>query len=50
MVIRKPGEDDYTKLRAYHSISLRSCMGKVVETVAAEMLQEEAERWGLSSD
>jgi len=50
VVIRKPGKDDYTKLKAYRSISLLSCMGKVVEKVAAELLSEEAERRGLLSD
>jgi len=50
VVSRKPGKDDYTKLKAYHSISLRSCMGKVVATVATEMLSEEAEGWELPSD
>jgi len=49
-VIRKPGKDDYTKLMAYRSISLLSCMGKVVEKVAAELLSEEAERRGRLSD
>jgi len=34
VVIRKPGKDDYTMLKAYCTISLRSCMGKVVEKVA----------------
>jgi len=50
VVIRKPGKDDYTKLKAYRSISLLSCMGKVLEIVAAEQLSEEAERRGLLSD
>jgi hypothetical protein len=50
VVIRKPGKDDYTKLKAYRSISLLSCMGKVVEKVAAELLSEEAEKRGLLSD
>jgi len=50
VVIHKPGKDDYTKLKAYLSISLLSCMGKVVENVAAELLSEEAERSGLLSD
>jgi len=50
VVIRKPAKDDYTKLKAYRSKSLLSCMGKVVETVAAELLAEEAERRGLLSD
>jgi len=50
VVIRKPGQDDYTKLKAYRSILLLSCMGKVVEKVAAELLSEEAERRGLLRD
>jgi hypothetical protein len=50
VVIRKPGKDDYTKMKAYRSISLLSCMGKVVEKVAAELLSEEAKRWGLLSN
>jgi hypothetical protein len=50
VVIRKPGKDDCTKLKAYRSISLLSCMGKVVEKVAVELLSEEAERRGLLSD
>jgi len=50
VVIRKPGKDDYTKLKAYRSISLHSCMVNVVEKVAAELLSEEAERRGLLSD
>jgi hypothetical protein len=50
VVIRKPGKDDYTKLKAYRTISLLSCMGKVVEKVVAELLSEEAERRGLLCD
>jgi hypothetical protein len=50
VVIRNPGKDDYTKLKAYRSISLLRCMGKVVEKVVAELLPEEAERRGLLSD
>ena len=50
MVICKPGKDDYTKLKAYRSISLISCMGQVVEKVVAEPLSEEAERSELPSD
>jgi len=50
VVIRKPGKDDYTKLKAYRSISLLSCMGKVVEKVVAQLLSEEAERRGLLRD
>jgi hypothetical protein len=45
-----PRKDDYTKLKAYRSISLLSCMGKVVEKVVAELLAEEAERRGLLRD
>jgi hypothetical protein len=50
MVSRKPVKDYYSKLKVYHSISLLSCMGKVVEKVDAELLSEEAERSGLQSD
>jgi len=50
VVIRKPGKDDYTKLKAYRSISLLSCMGKVIEKVVAELLAEQAERRGLLSN
>jgi hypothetical protein len=50
VVIRKPGQDDYTQLNAYRSISLLSCIEKVVEKVVAELLSEEAEGRGLLSD
>jgi len=50
VVIRKPGKDDNTKLKAYWSILLFSCMGKVLEKVAVQLLSEEAERRGLLSD
>ena len=43
MVIRKPGKDDYTQLKAYRSISLLSCMGKVVQQVVSELLSDEAD-------
>jgi len=44
VVIRKPGKDDYIKLKAYHCIPLLSCMGKVVEKVVPELLSEAAAR------
>jgi hypothetical protein len=50
VVIRKPGNDAYSKLRAYGSISLLSCMGKVVEKLTTELLSEEGERMGLLSN
>ena len=50
VVICKLGKDDYTKLKAYRSLSLLSCMGKLIEKVSAELLSEEAERRGLLSD
>jgi hypothetical protein len=50
VVIEKPGKDDYTKLKSYRTISLLSCMGKVVEKVVAELLSDEAERRALLSD
>lgn len=50
MVIRKPGKDDYTQPKAYHSISLLSCMGNVVEQVVAELLSDEVEQRGQLCD
>jgi len=50
VVIRKSGNEDYTKLKAYHCILLLSCMGNVVEKLVAELLSEEAERRALLSD
>jgi hypothetical protein len=50
VVVRKPGKNDYTKLTPYRSISLLTCVGKVVDILAAELLSEKAERRGLVSD
>ena len=50
MVIRKPGKEDYTKLKSYRTISLLSCVGKLVEKLVAELLSDEAERRALLSD
>jgi hypothetical protein len=50
VVIRKPGKDDYPQLKAYCSIALLSCLGKVVEKLVAELLSDEPERSGLLSD
>jgi hypothetical protein len=50
VVFPKPGKDDHTELKAYHSISLLSLMGKVVEKVVAELLSDEATRRGLLSN
>jgi len=50
VVIRKPGKHDYTKLKAYRSISLPSCMGIVFGKITAELVAEKAVRRGLWSD
>ena len=50
VVIRKPGKDDYTKLKAYRTISLLSCMGIVMGKVVADMLSEDAKWKGLLND
>ena len=50
VVIRKPSKDDYSKLKANRSISLLTCLGKVIEKVVAELLSKVAERRGLRSD
>lgn len=49
-MIRKAGKDYSTQLKDYHSISLLTCMGKVVQKVVAKLLLEEAERRGLQTD
>jgi hypothetical protein len=48
--IRKPGKDHYTKLKAHRTLLLFSCIRRVVEKVAAELLSEDAERKGLLND
>jgi hypothetical protein len=50
VVIFRPVKDDVTQLKAYRSIWMLSCMGKVVEKVVAELLSDEAERRALLSD
>jgi hypothetical protein len=50
MVIRNPGKDDYTQLKAFRSVSLHNCTGKVVEKVTTELASEDVERWWLLSD
>lgn len=50
MVFRKPRKDDYKQPKAYCSISLPCCMGKVVGKVVAELLADEVERRGQLSD
>jgi len=44
------GQEHYTKMKAYRSISVLSCMGKVVEKVVAELLSQEVKYRGLLSD
>jgi len=50
VVIQKPGTEDYMKLKSYRTISLLSCMGKVVEKVVADLLSDAAERRALLSN
>jgi len=42
VVMCKPGNDDYTRLKACRSISLVSCMGQVVQKVVAVLQSEQA--------
>lgn len=44
-----PG-DNYVQLQTYCSITLMSCIGKVVKTVFAELVSEDGERRELLSD
>jgi len=47
MVVQKPGNEDFMMVKSYRTISLLSCMGKVVEKVVAELLSDEAGRGAL---
>ena len=49
VVIRSPGKDDYTKLKAYNSRPLLSWMGEGVEKAAVELLSDGADRSWLTS-
>jgi hypothetical protein len=50
VVNRKPGNENYTQLKADRSILLLSCMRTVVEKVVAELLSDDAERLRLLSN
>jgi len=50
MVICKASKDDSMHQKAYFSISLLTCIGKVVEKVVPKLQSEEAERTGLLSN
>jgi hypothetical protein len=50
VVIRKPGKHNYMPLKAYHAISLLSCMGIGNKNVVVELLSEVAGGRGLISD
>lgn len=46
----KPGNDNYMKLKAYHSRFLLRCILKGVEKLVAELFSKEAKRRGLMSE
>jgi len=50
VVIRKPGNEDYTMLKFYGTISLLCCVWRVGENVVAELQFDEAERRALLGD
>jgi len=50
VVILNPETEDYTKLKQYRTISLLSCIGKVVEYIVVELLFDDAEKTALLSD
>jgi hypothetical protein len=50
VVIQQPEKEDYTNLKLYRMIPLRSCMRKVFEKFVAELLSDKAERRALLSD
>ena len=38
VVLRKPGKPDYTKAKAYRPISLKSALGKIMESIMADIM------------
>lgn len=40
VMLRKPNKMDHTTIKSYHVISLLNNLGKVCETVVADMLSE----------
>ena len=50
VVMRKPGKPDYTRCKAYRPIALESTMGKIFESVMAEILSYLTETYRLLPD
>ena len=48
VVIPKPGKEDYSLCKSYRVISLLSCLGKVLERVAAGLLEIQAQSTGAT--
>ena len=49
VVLRKPGKPDYTKSKAYRPIALESALGKVMESIIADIMSYLTERYQLLS-
>jgi ribonuclease HI len=47
VVLRKPGKPDYTKPKAYRPIALENTIGKLLESIVAELLAYITESHGL---
>ena len=47
VVLRKPGKPDYTKAKAYRPIALESALGKVLESIVAEIISYLTETYHL---
>lgn len=47
VVIAKPNRPDYTKAKAYRSIVLLNCLGKLMEKIIAQRLQVEGQKYGI---
>ena len=46
-VLRKPGKPDYTKAKAYRPIALESALGKVMESIMADLMSYLTEMYQL---
>src|SRR5579859_1214810 len=47
VVLRKPGKPDYTTAKAYRPIALENTLGKLIESVIAELLSHAVEEYQL---
>ena len=48
VILRKPNRPDYTKVKAYRPIALENTLGKIMESIVAEIISYLTEQWNTS--